>query len=172
MRKEVKSRQRFTIPYMWLIICAGAAASVFAAVRLPSAHLDYSANYVSALCVMALVQYIANSGLVAVLAACKTDQPVLHTWTKYYLWSSVTYFAGASAAGIIAKLVAVVGFYAVTAAIPIIVFVYFTYRTYIKNIEVMAAAAKAEAAAAQAEQAERHVAELTHYIAEQERIRE
>src|SRR5205085_9055810 len=147
-------------------------------VELP--HLDYSVNYVSALCVMALVQYIANSGLVAVLAACKTDQPVLHTWTEYYLWTSITYFAGASAAGIIAKLVAVVGFFAVVAIIPIIVFVYFTYRIYLKNIEVVAAAAKAEAEAAaraeaakaQAEQAERHVEELNHYIAEQERIRE
>ena len=147
-------------------------------VELP--HGDFSANFISAICVMALVQYIANSGLVAVLAACKTDQPFWHTWTKYYLWTSVTYFAGASAAGIIAKLVGVVGFYAVTVTIPIIVFVYFTYRTYLKNIEVMAAAAKAEAAAAaraeaaatQAEQAERHVEELNHYIAEQERIRE
>src|SRR5947209_20295218 len=96
-------------------------------VELP--HLDYSVNYASALCVMALVQYIANSGLVAVLAACKTDQPVLHTWTEYYLWTSITYFAGASAAGIIAKLVAVVGFFAVVAIIPIIVFLYFPYPT-------------------------------------------
>jgi signal transduction histidine kinase/ActR/RegA family two-component response regulator len=143
-------------------------------VELP--HGDFSANFISVICVMALVQYISNSGLVAILAACKTDQPVWHTWAKYYLWTSVTYFAGASAAGIIAKLVGVVGFYAVTVTVPIIVFVYFTYRTYLKNIEVMAAAAKAaartEAAAAQAEQAERHVEELNHYIAEQERIRE
>ena len=277
----VLSRQRFTVPYMWLIIAAGAAASAYAAARFSpgsldlrflllaavtlglgsrlsvqiprlSSHIsvsdtlifltmllyggevaillaaaeafctslrfskkaltvmfnaavmaastfltvwvmrltfgsltdlprgDYSANYISALCVMALVQYISNSGLVAVLAACKTDQPVWHTWTKYYLWTSVTYFAGASAAGIIAKLIIAAGSYAVLAVVPIIVFVYFTYRTYLKNIEVMAAAAKAEAAAAarteaaaeQAEQAELHVAELNHYIAEQERIRE
>ncbi|HYJ45295.1 MAG TPA: ATP-binding protein [Pyrinomonadaceae bacterium] len=281
MQVEAKSRQRFTIPYMWLIITMGAAASAFAAAHLSVASLDlrflllalitlglgsrlsiqiprlsshisvsdtliflamllyggeaaillaaaeafcsslrfskkamtimfnsavmasstfltvsvlrsafgpllalprgdYSANFISALCVMALVQYIANSGLVAILAACKTDQPVWHTWTKYYLWTSVTYFAGASAAGIIAKLVDVVGFYAVVATIPIIIFVYFTYRTYLKNIEVVAtaakaeaaAAARAEAAAAQAEQAERHVEELNHYIREQERIRE
>ena len=132
----------------------------------------FSANFISALCVMALVQYISNSGLVAVLAACKTDRPIWHTWSKYYLWTSVTYFAGASAAGILAKLVVTFGFYAVTATIPIIVFVYFTYRTYLKNMEIMAAAAKAEEAAAHAEEAERHVAELNHYIAEQERIRE
>jgi signal transduction histidine kinase len=135
-------------------------------------HGAFSANFISALCVMALVQYLSNSGLVAVLAACKTDYPVWHTWSKYYLWTSVTYFAGASAAGLIAKLVGMVGFYAVTVTLPIIIFVYFTYRTYLKNIEVMAAAAKAEEAAAHAEEAERHVAELNHYIAEQERIRE
>ena len=135
-------------------------------------HGIFSANFISALCVMALVQYISNSGLVAVLAACKTDFPIWHTWSKYYLWTSVTYFAGASAAGLIAELVGIAGFYAVTVTLPIIIFVYFTYRTYLKNIEVMAAAAKAEEAAAHAEEAERHVAELNHYIAEQERIRE
>jgi len=139
-------------------------------VELP--HEGFSANFVSALCVMALVQYISNSGLVAVLAACKTDLPVWHTWAKYYLWTSVTYFAGASAAGILARLVVAVGFYAVIVTIPIVICVYFTYRIYLKNIEVMAAAAKAEEAAAHAEEAERHVAELNHYIAEQERIRE
>src|SRR4029079_5150897 len=46
---------------------------------------------------------------------------------------------------------------------PVMFVVFFTYRTYLKNIE---------ASANQAEQAERHVEELSHYIAEQERIRE
>lgn len=273
MMTETMSRQRFTVPYMWLIISLGIAASALSAYRVSLASLDwsflllamitlglgprlsipiprlsshisvsdalifltmllfggeaaillaaaeglcsslgfskkamtatfnsavmacstfltvwtlrlcfgsitqlphgaFSGNFISALCVMALVQYIANSGLVAVLSACKTDRPVWHTWAKYYLWTSVTYFAGASAAGIIAKLVGMVGFYAVTVTIPILISVYFTYRTYLKNIEVMAAAAKAELAASHAEEAERHVAELNHYIAEQERIRE
>lgn len=273
MISEAVSRQRFTLPYIWLIVALGTAACAISAYRLSLAHFDlgfvlltaitlglgsrlsiqipqlsshisvsdslifltmmlyggdaavllaaaeaicsslgfsrkamtklfnasvmacatfltvwtlrwcfgpiteilqgaFSANFISALCVMALVQYISNSGLVAVLAACKTDLPIWHTWSKYYLWTSVTYFAGASAAGLIAKLVGIAGFYAVTVTLPIIIFVYFTYRTYLKNIEVMAAAAKAEAAAAHAEEAERHVAELNHYIAEQERIQE
>jgi signal transduction histidine kinase/ActR/RegA family two-component response regulator len=88
------------------------------------------------------------------------------------LWTSVTYFAGASAAGILARLVVLAGFYPVVATIPIVICVYFTYRMYLKNIEATAAAAKAEEAAAHAAEAERHVAELSHYIAEQERIRE
>src|SRR5919202_2687878 len=79
-----------------------------------------------------------------------------------------------------AKIADIAGLYALVATVPIIAIVYFTYRTYLENVEAMAAAAKAEAeadaraeAAAQAaEQARKHVEELSHYIAEQERIRE
>jgi signal transduction histidine kinase/ActR/RegA family two-component response regulator len=126
---------------------------------------SFSATLFIAICLMALVQYISNSVLAAVHTAFKTDQPVLRTWSQYYLWASITYLAGASAAGITAKVIDEVGFYAVVVVTPIIAIVFFTYRTYLKNIEAMAAAAKAE-------QAERHVEELNHYIAEQERIRE
>ncbi len=126
-------------------------------------HGPLSMRFVMAVSVMALIQYVANSGIVAVCGALKAGQPVWHTWKKYYLWTSITYFAGASAAGLIAQLINEVGFYALIITTPIIAIVFFTYRTYMKNIE---------AAAAQAEQAERHVQELSHYIAEQERIRE
>ena len=46
---------------------------------------------------------------------------------------------------------------------PVVIITYFTYRTYLKNVET---------SNAQAEQARRHVEELSHYIAEQDRIRE
>ncbi len=143
-------------------------------------HAPFGAHFVIALCVMALVQYIGNSVLAAVAWAWKTDQSVAHVYRQYCLYTSLTYFAGASAAGFIARLIGTIGFYALLAVAPIIAIVYLTYRTYLKNIEVSAdaakteaeAAARAEAAAQQAEQARRHVAELSHYIAEQERIRE
>jgi signal transduction histidine kinase/ActR/RegA family two-component response regulator len=143
-------------------------------------HGEFSGTFVAALCVMALVQYVTNSSLAALHTSFKTNQSSWHTWSKYYLWASITYFAGASAAGITAKITDIAGFYALVATTPIIAIVYFTYRTYLQNIDAMAEAAKAEAAAeakaealaAQAEQARRHVEELNHYIAEQERIRE
>src|SRR2546421_8056949 len=143
-------------------------------------HGDFSATFVAALCVMALVQYIANCTIAAVHTSLKANEPLWTTWRKKYLWTSITYFAGASSAGIIVKLASTAGFYALVAATPIIAIVYLTYRTYLENIEAMAAAAKAEAAAEaraesaaeQAEQARRHVEELSHYIAEQDRIRE
>jgi signal transduction histidine kinase/ActR/RegA family two-component response regulator len=140
-------------------------------------HLgEFSARFLSVVCLMALVQFLCNSVLAAAAQALKTSRPVFYVWRKYCLWASVTYFAGASAAIITAKLIGMIGFYAVVATAPIIAIIYLTYRTYLQNIEMMAAAAKAEAEAAakaeQAEQARRHVEELSHYIAEQERIRE
>ena len=122
----------------------------------------YSPPFIAAVSIMALVQYVVNSGIIATVGALKTNQPIWLTWRENYLWTSITYFAGASAAGIIAKIIGAVGFYAFIVTAPIIAIVYFTYRTYLKNVE---------ASAAQAEQAERHVEELSHYIAEQDRIR-
>ncbi|HEX2270121.1 MAG TPA: response regulator, partial [Pyrinomonadaceae bacterium] len=120
-------------------------------------------TFVAAVCTMALTHYIINSGIVAVGAALKTDQPIWQTWNKHYLWTSITYFAGAIAAGVIAALVYSIGTYAFVITLPIIAIVFLTYRTYLRNVE---------ASAAQAAQAENHVKELSHYIAEQERIRE
>ncbi len=111
----------------------------------------YSAPYIVGICLLALVQYISNSGTVAIAVALKNDLPIWMTWRKSFLWTSLTYFAGASAAGIITKLIDAVGFYAFLATTPIIAIVYLTYCTYLKNVE---------ASAAQAEQAERHVAAL------------
>ena len=111
----------------------------------------YSAPYVVGICMLALVQYVSNSGTVAVAVALKNNFPIWETWRKSFLWTSLTYFAGASAAGIISKLIDAVVFYAFLATTPIIAIVYLTYCTYLKNVE---------ASAAQAEQAERHVAAL------------
>lgn len=120
-------------------------------------------TFVAAICTMALTHYIVNSGIVGIGSAFRTNQPIWQTWHKHYLWTSITYFAGATAAGLIAALVYWIGAYAFVVALPIIGFVFLTYRTYLKNVET---------SAAQAAQAEKHVKELSHYITEQERIRE
>ena len=122
-----------------------------------------SVRTIVAVAVMALVQYGSNSGLVAVCGALKAREPIWQTWRKHYLWTSITYFAGASAAALIARLGNEVGIYALVVTFPIIAVIFLTYRTYLQNVE---------AAARQAEQAESHIRELSHYISEQERIRE
>jgi signal transduction histidine kinase/CheY-like chemotaxis protein len=122
-----------------------------------------TARFGAAICTMALTHYVANSGIVAIGAALKTDEPIWQTWRKHFLWTSITYFAGAFAAGVIAALVYLMGAYAFVITLPIIAVVFLTYRTYLKNVET---------SAAQVAQAEKHVTELSHYIAEQERMRD
>ncbi len=115
------------------------------------ATLKLSASFVGALGLMAMVQYLANSGLATLYTGCKMNQPFWSTWRTCYLWTSVTYLAGASAAFMIAKLITLVGFYGAIATTPIIAIVYITYKTYLKNVEV---------SLAHAEDAQRHAAVL------------
>jgi diguanylate cyclase (GGDEF)-like protein/PAS domain S-box-containing protein len=117
-------------------------------------HGDQSL-YIVAVCVMALVQYVANSGLVALGVALKAGLPIWQMWRQNFLWTSLSYFAGASAAGIIVKLVAAFGVYAFLAAAPIILIVYFTYCTYLKNVE---------ASTRQADLARQHALEVQQHM--------
>ncbi|HEV2835578.1 MAG TPA: response regulator [Pyrinomonadaceae bacterium] len=162
------SRKPRIVTFNW----ASAATSIFVTSSVTQAVFgDVAAlrtqpltgRFIAAICTMALTHYVANSGIVAIGAALKTDQPIWQTWRKHYLWTSITYFSGAFAAGVIAALVYLIGAYAFVITLPIIAIVFLTYRTYLKHVET---------SDAQAEQAEKHVKELSHYIAEQERIRE
>ena len=123
----------------------------------------FNASFFGAICTMALVQYVANTTLIAVEKSSKIKESIWYTWRTYYLWTSVTYFAGASAAGIIAIMIRTYTFYAVVATVPIILIICFTYQTYLKNIE---------ASEAQTEAARLHVQELSRYISELQRSEE
>jgi diguanylate cyclase (GGDEF)-like protein/PAS domain S-box-containing protein len=117
--------------------------------------LGDQSRYIIAVCVMALVQYVLNSGLVAIGVALKAGHPVWQMWRQNFLWTSLTYFAGASAAGIIAKLIEAFGLYAFLATGPIVLVVYFTYCTYLKNVE---------ASTRQADLARQHALEVQQHM--------
>lgn len=127
-----------------------------------SLHPGFTPNLIVALCVMALAQYVLNSGLIAVGVALGAGQTVWHSWRTNFLWTSLTYFAGAFGAGIVWRLTEELGVYSLAAVAPIIVIVYLTYKTYLKNVE---------ASATQVELGKQHVDELNKFIAEQERIK-
>jgi diguanylate cyclase (GGDEF)-like protein/PAS domain S-box-containing protein len=128
---------------------------------ISSLHAQFSVDLIVAVSVMALVQYVCNSGLIAVSVGLKLDEGLWRTWHSNFLWTSITYLAGAFGAGIVARLIDELGTLAFLATTPIIAVVYFTYQTYLSNIE---------ASAAQAEQARLHVEELNRHLAEQARI--
>ena len=131
---------------------------------------------VIAVSVMALAQYLANTTLVGVGLALKSGARFWSTWKTHYLWTSITYFGGAVAAGVIFRSFNTVGLYALLVTVPIISIIYFTYHKYLEDIRLTAAQAekaereRAELERERAEQAERHVEELSRYIAEQDRI--
>lgn len=145
-----------------IFITSSVIEALFGHVIALRAH-PFTTRFATAICTIALTHYVANSGIVAICAALKNDQPIWQTWHKHYLWTSITYFAGALAAGVITALVYFIGAYAFVVTLPVIAIVFLTYRTYLKHVET---------SADQAAQAERHVKELSHYISEQERIRE
>jgi diguanylate cyclase (GGDEF)-like protein/PAS domain S-box-containing protein len=95
----------------------------------------YTGNFIVALFLMASTQYVANSGLAALRESMKRNQPFVEIWQKHFLWTSITYYAGASAAGMIMRLITGLGLYAFLVALPIIGIIYATYRTYRRNIE-------------------------------------
>jgi len=103
-------------------------------VEVPRSEIS---TLIMAVCLMALVQYVVNSGMAAVYTALKTEQPVWLTWRRHFLWTSITYFAGAMTACIITYLQSTVGFRAIIAITPIIAIIYFTYRTYLKTVEAL-----------------------------------
>ena len=162
------SRRPKTVAFNWasaavsIFITSSVIEALFGDVVALRAH-PFTARFATAICTMALTHYVANSGIVAIGAALKTDQPIWQTWHKHYLWTSITYFAGAFAAGVITALFYFIGAYAFVVTLPVIAIVFLTYRTYLRHVET---------SAAQAAQAEKHVKELSHYITEQERIRE
>jgi len=162
---------------------AGSAAFITGAIARLLFGVDFHVDTQSLstslvlLSTVAFSQYLAHTWIVAICMACKSDRPVWQTWSKHYLWSSLTYFIGAFVAGGIIKLETTVSFYAVLAPLPLISIIYFTYEKYLEDIRATAAQAeraereraeaehaRAEAERLRAEQAERHVEELNRYV--------
>ncbi len=140
-------------------------------------------HFVAAIGAMAMVQYFSNSGICAIGLAIKTGESIWRTWQTHYLWTSITYIAGAGLAAFASNSIDKIGITIVLVGAPILVIVYFTYNKYLDEIRDTAAQAeqaerdraeaeraRAEAERERAEQAERHVEELNRHIAEQERI--
>jgi len=133
-----------------MVVSTFMTTSILKALFGPIQNLDranYSIRFLAAICSMALLQYVCNSGLVAIYTALKTNRPILATWRTSYLWTSISYFAGASVASIAVHALRGASIYAVLLVTPIVAIIYVTYKTYLKNVE---------SSAAQAEQAQRH----------------
>jgi diguanylate cyclase (GGDEF)-like protein/putative nucleotidyltransferase with HDIG domain len=92
-------------------------------------------KFALALAVIALLNYLINTTIVAVGVALTRGQKVLKTWADSYIWTSSASFAGMLAAGAIVKAVTLFGFYSFVIALPILLLTYVTYKTYFGKVE-------------------------------------
>jgi len=160
------------------------ACAVFATAKVlslafgsPLSIFNYGASTVLiGLCVMGIVQYLVHTGIGATASALRANESIWRTWSRNFLWISISYFAGAAGAGFIVSSLGTARFWAFLICIPIVIIVYFSYDRYMREVKASARnaeeaeRARAEAEHERAEQAERHVQELNAYIVEQERI--
>ncbi|MDT7688705.1 MAG: hypothetical protein QOJ70_1865 [Acidobacteriota bacterium] len=86
------------------------------------------------LVLMALVQYLVNSALMAALLAFKSQRTVWRCWRDGYLLSSWTFFAGAVAAGVVYETTMRFGLLYVILSVPVIAATLVTYRTYFERV--------------------------------------
>ena len=98
------------------------------------AYEAFSGNHLIVIGLMVMVQYIVNSGLASIYEALKSDQPLWRTWRTHYLWTSITYVAGASGAALTAKFMNSAGLFTVIITTPIIGIIIYL-RPYLKNIK-------------------------------------
>lgn len=84
---------------------------------------------------MAITHFMVDSGLVAAITAVSRKQPIIDTWVHNFLWSSVSFFTGASAAALIYTFVRHQGLVTLAMVLPILVITYFTYKIYMEKVE-------------------------------------
>lgn len=92
-------------------------------------------EFTLALGVIALVNYLLNTGIIAASLALSRDKNIITTWKENFLWTSAVFFVGMVAAGVICKAITMFGFYSFVISVPIVVLTYTTYRTYLGKVE-------------------------------------
>ena len=83
---------------------------------------------------MALIHYVLNSGMVSTVDALRNGRGLIATWRESFLWTWISYFAGAIAACLTVQLISVISFYAFIFAVPVLAITFFTYRNYLEKV--------------------------------------
>ncbi len=83
---------------------------------------------------LALIHYVLNSSMVSTVTALKKGKGLIETWRESFLWTWMSYFAGAIAACLIVKLITVISFYAFIVAVPVMAVTFLSYRNYLEKV--------------------------------------
>ncbi len=132
-----KNKQRvlpFNVAVMSMSVFASSTLTRLAYGNAISTASDLDTLFMAA-ATLALIHFILNSGIVSIVMALRRRQGVGKTWKDSFLWTSISYFAGAAAACLIVKLISVISFYAFIISVPIVTITYFTYKIYLDKVE-------------------------------------
>src|ERR1044071_4324969 len=123
-------------------LAALASASFFQVIisKLHQTQLFNTPTLLAALLVFSLMHFALNSLLAAAHHAIKRRAPLGALWWSNYSWTSLTYIASASAAGLIYPAVNQYGLSSLLAAIPLVAIVFATCHFYFKQADERAKA--------------------------------
>jgi len=96
-------------------------------------------TFALAMCLLALTYFVSSLVLTATMQMLKLEIALWKTWSRYYLWTCITFFFGAVLAGIFAKLLFLGGIVAVILIAPIAIISYFAYTSYIRTVDALQA---------------------------------
>ncbi len=147
---------------------AGMSAKAIFNTELSIANFQNLTLLVAVLAVLATVQFILNSFLVAAFTALRTEKSFFNVLSENCFNALIMYAVGATVAGLMIKAIGNIDpiLLLVTAAIATTAYV--TYRRYVNTVKETSAKAE-QAERERAEQAEHHIEELQHHIFEQEK---
>jgi diguanylate cyclase (GGDEF)-like protein len=118
---------------------------------------------------LVIIQFLANSILVSLFASVRSNKTFWQLWNESCVSIFVVYIAGAVFACLMLKVIQQIDLLLLLISIAVFAIIYLTYKRYIDDFKKTASQAE-QAERERAEQAEKHIVELNHYIAEQERI--
>jgi len=84
---------------------------------------------------VALLYFAVNTVTIAIAAAMRSGQSIYAIWCDSFIWSSVSYFAGALAAGLILEAMSATGFYGLVILVPVLLVTYFSYQKFFDKVE-------------------------------------
>jgi len=117
---------------IWLASSAFYAISGLARLSIAPAPLP---SILGPLVTMTALYFVLNSGFVAVALSFEKGQPAFQIWQRNFLWLSVNYFGGASAAALLVAYTQKVDLFAIGMIVPLVIVSYLTYRTSIGRVE-------------------------------------
>ena len=173
-RKVIKTNRTILFNVMMTAVSTYLAASVLNLLFSPEQVLNGEslADFGGMLMLLAVFQFLGNSLNVSWRESLKAEKPFgkfWEVWFNYCVNLLVMYIAAAFIAGLLIKARTQVNNFLFLIAFVVSAVVYMTYRRYVDDVKKTAALAE-QAERERAEQAERHIEELRHHIAEQDRI--